>query len=129
VVRAHSAGKLSSYREGAQISRVRTSLLAEDEGPKKDLSQKLCCFGLSHSPHSHLHRLVSEVSGNQDDSPRCPSKALPGRANFSPLAGKVPRYLEPKTVPVSEAVLYGPWGFPPTLHPGDQVLALTRRDL
>jgi hypothetical protein len=47
VVRALSAGKLSSYREGAQISSVRTSLLAEDEGPKHDLSQKLCCFGLS----------------------------------------------------------------------------------
>jgi hypothetical protein len=47
VVRALSVGKLSSYREGAQISGVRTSLLAEDEGPKQDLSQKLCCFGLS----------------------------------------------------------------------------------
>ena len=47
MVRALSAGKLSSYREGAQISGVRTSLLAEDEGPKQDLSQKLCCFGLS----------------------------------------------------------------------------------
>jgi hypothetical protein len=47
VVRALSAGKLSSYRKGAQISGVRTSLLAEDEGPKHDLSQKLCCFGLS----------------------------------------------------------------------------------
>jgi hypothetical protein len=47
VFRALSAGKLSSYREGAQISGVRTSFLAEDEGPKQDLSQKLCCFGLS----------------------------------------------------------------------------------
>jgi hypothetical protein len=47
VVRAHSAGKLSSYREGAQISGVWTFLLAEDEGLKQDLSQKLCCFGLS----------------------------------------------------------------------------------
>ena len=47
MVRALSAGKLSSYREGAQISGVQTSLLAEDEGPKQDLSQKLCCFGLS----------------------------------------------------------------------------------
>jgi hypothetical protein len=47
VVRALSAGKLSSYREGAQISGIRTSLLAEDEGPKQDLSQKVCCFGLS----------------------------------------------------------------------------------
>ena len=47
MVRALSAGKLSSYREGAQISGIWTSLLAEDEGPKQDLSQKLCCFGLS----------------------------------------------------------------------------------
>ena len=47
MVRALSAGKLSSYREGAQISGVWTSLLAEDEGLKQDLSQKLCCFGLS----------------------------------------------------------------------------------
>jgi hypothetical protein len=46
VVRALSAGKLSSYREGAQISGIRTSLLAEDEGPKQDLSQKQCFFGL-----------------------------------------------------------------------------------
>jgi hypothetical protein len=47
VVSALSAGKLSSYREGAQISGVRISLLVEDEGPKQNLSQKLCCFGLS----------------------------------------------------------------------------------
>jgi hypothetical protein len=47
VVRALSAGKLSSYREGAQISGIRTSLLAKDEGLKQHLSQKLCCFGLS----------------------------------------------------------------------------------
>ena len=47
MVRALSAGKLSSSREGAQISGIWTSLLAEDEGPKQDLFQKLCCFGLS----------------------------------------------------------------------------------
>ena len=47
MVRALSAGKLSSYREGAQISGIWTSLMAEDEGPKQDLSQELCCFGLS----------------------------------------------------------------------------------
>jgi hypothetical protein len=47
VVRTLSAGKLFSYREGAQISGVWTSLLAKDEGPKQDPSQKLCCFGLS----------------------------------------------------------------------------------
>jgi hypothetical protein len=47
VVRALSAGKLSSYIKGAQISGIWISLLAEDEGPKQDPSQKLCCFGLS----------------------------------------------------------------------------------
>jgi hypothetical protein len=47
VVRALSAGKLPSYRELAQISGIRTSLLAEDEGPKQDLSQKLCGSCLS----------------------------------------------------------------------------------
>jgi hypothetical protein len=47
VVRALSAGKLSSYREGAQISGVQTCLLTEDEGLKQGLSQKLCCFDLS----------------------------------------------------------------------------------
>jgi hypothetical protein len=40
-VRALSVGKLSSCREGAQISGVQTFLLAEDEGPKQGLSQKL----------------------------------------------------------------------------------------
>jgi hypothetical protein len=41
VVRALSAGRLSSFREGAQISGIQTSLLAEDECLKQDLSQKL----------------------------------------------------------------------------------------
>jgi hypothetical protein len=54
VVRALPAGKLSSYREGAQISGVWTSLLVEDEGLKQDLSQKLCCFGL-------LQKLLASV--------------------------------------------------------------------
>ena len=44
MVRAVSAGKLSSFREGAQLSGV-WIILVEDEGPKQDLSQKLCCFG------------------------------------------------------------------------------------
>jgi hypothetical protein len=97
VVRALSAGKLSSYREGTQISCVRTSLLAEDEGPKQDLSQKLCCYAV-------LHRLVSEGSGNQDGSPRCSCKTLLGRVDTSPLAGKVPGCLEPKKGAASEAL-------------------------
>jgi hypothetical protein len=41
VVRALSVGKLSSCREGAQISVVRICLLEEDEGPKQGLFQKL----------------------------------------------------------------------------------------
>ena len=41
VIRALSAGKLSSCREGTQISGFRTCLLAEDEGLKQGLSQKL----------------------------------------------------------------------------------------
>ena len=41
VVRALSAGRLSPFREGAQISGVQTCLLAEDAGLKQDLSQKL----------------------------------------------------------------------------------------
>ena len=41
VVRVLSAGKLSSCREGAQISGIWTCLLAEDEGLKQGLSQKL----------------------------------------------------------------------------------------
>jgi hypothetical protein len=41
VVRALSAGRLSSFRDGAQISGVETCLLAEDEGLKQDLSQEL----------------------------------------------------------------------------------------
>jgi hypothetical protein len=46
VVRALSAGKLSSYREGAQISVIQTYLLEDDEGLKQGLSQKLCGFCL-----------------------------------------------------------------------------------
>ena len=41
MVRLLYASKLSSCREGAQISGIRTCLLAEDEGPKRGLSQKL----------------------------------------------------------------------------------------
>jgi hypothetical protein len=116
VVRALSAGKLSSCREGAQISGVPTCLLAEDEGLKQGLSQNLRSFC---SPHSHLRRLVLVGSGNQDGSPRCSGNALPGRADTFPLAGKVSGCLEPKTgsasevlwlLPVPEAVsFYSPY--------------------
>ena len=46
VFRVLSAGKLSSWREGVEISDIRTCLLAEDEGPKQGLSQKLCTLSL-----------------------------------------------------------------------------------
>jgi hypothetical protein len=76
VVRLLSAGKLSSCREGAQISGIQTCLLAEDKCPKPGLSQKLCHFC---SPHSHLSKLVSEGSGTQDDFPTCSDRVLLGR--------------------------------------------------
>jgi hypothetical protein len=105
VVRALSAGKLSSSTEGGQISGVRTCLLAEDEGLKQSLSQNLCSFC---SPHSNLSRLVSVGSGNQDGYPRCCGKALPGVVNTSPLAGKVSGCLEPETRSAPEALWLPP---------------------
>ena len=109
MVRALCASKLSSCREGAQISGVQTCLLAEDEGSKQGLSKKLCNFC---SRHSHLHILVSERSWTRDGSPRCFSKAIPGRAglggNTTPLAGKVPGCVEPETVSASEALWLQP---------------------
>jgi hypothetical protein len=92
VVRALSAGKLSSCREGAQISGVQTCLLAEDEGPKQGLSQKLCSFC---SPHSHLHRVALVGSGTKMPPPDA-WQSPPGRSDTSPLAGKEPRCLVPK---------------------------------
>jgi hypothetical protein len=112
--------------EGAQISGVQTCLLAENEGPKQDLSQKLLALAgkvprylepktgtvpetVSFcSPHSHLCRLVLVESGNQDVSHRCSGNSLLGRADTSPLARKVPRCLEPETGTVSEALWLPP---------------------
>jgi hypothetical protein len=73
VVRALSAGRLSSFKEGVQISGIQTCLLAEDEGLKQDLSQKLLAFC---SPHSPLCRLISLDSGSQDISRRCSGQIL-----------------------------------------------------
>ena len=88
VIRVLSVGKLSSCRDGAQRSSVQSCLLTEDEGPIQGLSQKMCCLC---SLCAHLHRQVSEGCG-------------PKMAPSSSLAGKVPRYLEPETGSVSEAV-------------------------
>ena len=76
MVRVLSAGKLSSCREGTQKSGVQTCLLAEDEGPKQGLFQKMCCLC---SPHSHLRRLVSEGPRAQDGSLTCSSNQSPPR--------------------------------------------------
>jgi hypothetical protein len=101
VVRALSGGKLSSCREGGQISGLWTCLLAEDEGPKQGLSQNVCSFC---SPHYHLRRLFLVESGNQDVSPRCCGKALLGGLDTFPLAGKMPGCLEPETWSAPEAL-------------------------
>jgi hypothetical protein len=123
VVRVISAGKYSSCRDGAQISCIWTCCLAEDEGVKQGLSQKLCCFYLSQklccfclsqklcsfcSSHSHLHNLVSERFRIRDGSPSCSCKALPGGMDTSPLSGKVPGCLEPETGSAPEAVWLPP---------------------
>jgi hypothetical protein len=63
VVGALSAGKLSSYREGAQRSGTQLCLLGEDEGPKGTLTKKLCCFC---SLCALLCRLISEGCRIQD---------------------------------------------------------------
>ena len=103
MVRALSAGKLSSCREGGQISGIRTCLLAEDEGLTEGVSQNLCSFC---SPHSHLCSLVLAESGNQDGSPRCCGKAPPppGGVDTYPLAEKVPRCPETETQSASETL-------------------------
>jgi hypothetical protein len=105
VVRALSAGKLSSCSEGRQISGVQTQLLTEDEGQKLGLYQNLYSFC---SPHSHLYRLVLAETRNQGGSPRCCGKGLLGRADTAPLAGKVPGSLEHKTWSAPEALWLPP---------------------
>jgi hypothetical protein len=77
VVRVVSAGKLSSCREGAQRSGIQICLLAEDEGPKQGLSQKMCCLC---SLQAYPHRLFSEGHGTQDGSLTCSgSQSPPGQ--------------------------------------------------
>jgi hypothetical protein len=103
VVRGLSAGKLSSYREGAQISGFRTSLLAKDKGPKQDLSQKPCCFGLSQkllasvvhlSPVQYFRRSLGTKMSSTN------AEAKPSLAGWTPLlwAGRLPDVWSPKTV-------------------------------
>jgi hypothetical protein len=86
VVRALSAGKLSFYRKATQISGLRTSLLAEDEGPKQDLSlslDALACPRSCYLLYSTLSPVQNTLGGVLE--PRClqpmlrPSVPGPGR--------------------------------------------------
>ena len=74
------SGTLSSCMEGAQISGIWTCLLAEDDGLKQALSQKLCSFC---SWHSHLHNLVSGGHG-LEMAPPC-AQAKPSQMVQTPL--------------------------------------------
>ena len=74
MVRALSAGKLSSCREGAQ-----TCLLAEDEGLKQGLSQKLLA--------SVVYTLTCAVYSRQDPGTKM---ALPGAPAKPSRAGQTP---------------------------------------
>jgi hypothetical protein len=71
VVRALSAGTLSSFREGSQISGVQTCFLAEDEGPKLDLSYKLLASVVQRDPGTKMA---------PSDTP-----AKPSQAGWTPL--------------------------------------------
>jgi hypothetical protein len=89
VVRALSAGGLSSFREGDIWSSDLPSgrRLRPETGPLPE-AVSFC------SPHSHLWRLVLMESRNRDVSQRCSGKVLPGRMDTFPLAGKLARCLE-----------------------------------
>jgi hypothetical protein len=76
VVRVFSARNLSSCGESAQRSGFQTCLLAEDEGPKQGLSQKMCFLC---SLCIHLHRLVSKGPGTQDGLLSCSGGQSPHR--------------------------------------------------
>jgi hypothetical protein len=94
---------------------VQTPLLWQGSCPdvwslKLGLPQKLCGFCLFQKLlASPVHTLICADQsrrnpGTQDGSPRCCGKALLGGADTSPLAGKLPRCLEPETRSAPEAL-------------------------
>jgi hypothetical protein len=101
VVRELSAGKLSSYRKGAIISGLRTSLLAEDEGQNRTSPEAELLWPVPEAVsfcilHSHLCRIILEESWNQDVCSRCSGQALPARVEPYPPARKWPAAWGPK---------------------------------
>jgi hypothetical protein len=76
----------SSYRKGAQIFGIRTSFLAEDKGPKQDLSLGWVALACPEAVsfcilHSHLCRILLEESCNQDVCSWCSGQALPAQVD------------------------------------------------
>ena len=102
MVRVLSAGKLSSCREGAQRSGVQTCQLAEDEGPKQGLFQKMCCLC---SLCAHLHRLFSEGPRTQDGSLTCSGSQSPPRWSLLLWQGRCPDVWSLKLGSVPASVL------------------------
>jgi hypothetical protein len=92
VVRALSAGKFSSFREGAQISGVWTYLLAENEGWKQGLFQKLLA--------SIVHNLICADRLGGIWEPGCLQQMLwqlpPGLGGHLSSGREVPGCLEPE---------------------------------
>ena len=91
------AGKVPNYLEPEKVAASEALWL-----PPVPETVSFC------SPHSHLCRLILVESWNQDVSRRCSGKALPGRVDTYPLAGKVPGCLVPKKLAASEALWLPP---------------------
>jgi hypothetical protein len=113
VVCALSAGKLSSYREGAQIYGVRTSLLAKKKAQNSTFPAAKLLWPVPEAVrfcilHSHLCRILLEDSWNQDVCSRCSAQVLPAWADPYPLVGKVARCLGPKKGASLEALWLPP---------------------
>jgi hypothetical protein len=102
VVRVLSSGKLSSFREGTQRSGVQIYLLAEYEGLKQGLSQKMGCLC---SLCSHLHRLVSKGPKTHEGSLTCSGGLSPPRWSPLLLQGRCLDVCSLKQGSVPEAVL------------------------
>jgi hypothetical protein len=112
VVRALSAGKLSSYRGGVHLA------LGPPSWPKMKAQNRTCPEAELLWPvpealsfcilHSYLCRILSEESWNQDVCSRCSGQELPGRVDPYPLAGKEAGCLGPEKGAALEALWLSP---------------------